>query len=444
MLKIDKSKIKKLMKEKGLRTQEELAEKIGISKSQLSSIISPEYDFLKQDIRDLCNVLDVDIFDITSKEKSKNLSLFSNSEVEIKIVEYKDIEIADDSIDVSTVSSIKKYRVIEFFAGAGGLALGLEKAGFSTVLLNEFDKHAVATLRKNRPEWKVIEEDIVSLVEKGITEHLETNKEIDLISGGYPCQAFSYAGKGLGLEDARGTLFYPFAKVIEELKPKMFLAENVKGLVSHDNGKTLKTMIEVYEKLGYEVKYKIMNALDYGVAQKRERVAIVGIRKDLKEKYNLNYKFPKPYGYRLTLKDVLKDVPESEITDYSMRKKEVMKLVPPGGCWRDLPDEIAKEYMGASYYLGGGKTGMARRLSWDEPGLTVLCSPSQKQTERCHPDEIRPFSVRENARIQSFPDDWEFVGSVSAKYKQIGNAVPVNFAEAIGKSIIDILNKIEE
>lgn len=448
MFKIDKNKIRKLMREKRFKTQEQLAEKMGITKNQLSFIISPEYDFLKSNIRDLCDALGADIFDITSKEKNKNLSLFSNFEVKAETIDYKNmenkIEIVSDLVDVSSVSSQKKYKVIEFFAGAGGLALGLEKAGFSTVLLNEFDKHAVATLRKNRPEWQVIEEDIVTLVEKGISKYLGSDKEIDLISGGYPCQAFSYAGKGLGLEDARGTLFYPFAKVIEELKPKMFLAENVKGLVSHDNGRTLKTMIEVYEKLGYEVKYKIMNALDYGVAQKRERVAIIGIRKDLKEKYNLNYKFPKPYGYKLTLKDILKNVPKSEVTEYSTRKKEVMKLVPPGGCWRDLPEEIAKEHMGASYYLGGGKTGMARRLSWDEPGLTVLCSPSQKQTERCHPDEIRPFSIRENARIQSFPDEWEFMGSISAKYKQIGNAVPVNFAEAIGKSIIDVLNKIDK
>ena len=224
----------------------------------------------------------------------------------------------------------------------------------------------------------------------------------------------------------------------------MFLAENVKGLVSHDKGKTLKVMIDVYEKLGYSVSYKVLNALNYGVAQKRERIVIVGIRKDLKEKYNLEYKFPKEFNKTYTLKDILQNVPSSECPSYSEAKRKVLSLVPPGGCWRDLPDDIAKEYMGASYYLGGGKTGMARRLSWDEPGLTVLCSPSQKQTERCHPDEVRPFSVRENARIQSFPDEWEFVGAVSSKYKQIGNAVPVKFAKAIGLSIIDTLNQIKD
>lgn len=468
LYKIDKNKIREHIKKIGLKNQNELAEKMGITKNQLSAILSPEYDFLKSNIRELCNILNTDITSIISVE-AENLQLFSSGSIELKkekkleknnnlqslnILENLEVleklDIVDNNNDSTNISKennslpSKKYNVIEFFAGAGGLALGLEKAGFSTLLLNEFDKHASSTLRKNRPHWKVLEEDIVTVTEKGISSYLDENCEVDLISGGYPCQAFSYAGKGLGLEDARGTLFYPFAKTIEELKPKMFLAENVKGLVSHDNGNTLKTMIQVYESLGYDVQYKVMNALDYGVAQKRERVAIVGIRRDLKEKYNLEYKFPEPFGYRLALKDILKNVPPSEITPYSEKKKEIMKLVPPGGCWRDLPDEIAREYMGASYFLGGGKTGMARKLSWDEPGLTVLCSPSQKQTERCHPDEIRPFTVRENARIQSFPDDWEFVGPVSAKYKQIGNAVPVNFAEAIGKSLIALLNKIGE
>lgn len=435
MYKIDKEKIRKIMKDKGIANQNELAKKIGITKNQLSQILSKDYDFLKSNIREVCNTLGVDIFDIVSEE----LSLFS---LENLPKEEKKLE---EEVDILKVNPSKSYNVVEFFAGAGGLALGLEEAGFDTVLLNEIDKDAVNTLRRNRENWNVVQEDICSVVEKGVASYFSNpNIEVDLISGGYPCQAFSYAGKGLGLEDARGTLFYPFAKAIEELKPKMFLAENVKGLVSHDKGKTLKVMIDVYEKLGYSVSYKVLNALNYGVAQKRERIVIVGIRKDLKKKYNLEYKFPKEFDKTYTLKDILQNVPPSECPSYSEAKRKVLSLVPPGGCWRDLPDDIAKEYMGASYYLGGGKTGMARRLSWDEPGLTVLCSPSQKQTERCHPDEVRPFSVRENARIQSFPDEWEFVGAVSSKYKQIGNAVPVKFAKAIGLSIIDTLNQIKD
>lgn len=119
-------------------------------------------------------------------------------------------------------------------------------------------------------------------------------------------------------------------------------------------------------------------------------------------------------------------------------------MVPPGGYWRDLPDDLQREYMKKSYFLGGGKTGMARRLSWDEPSLTLTCAPAQKQTERCHPDETRPLTVREYARIQTFPDDWNFAGPVTAQYKQIGNAVPVNLAHALGRSLVKLLNDLEE
>jgi len=334
-----------------------------------------------------------------------------------------------------------KYNVVELFAGAGGLALGLEQAGFNAKGLVEIDKWAVETLKYNRPNWNIINKDITYITDnKGIKNYLNTNEEIDLLSGGYPCQSFSYAGNRLGIEDTRGTLFYNYAEILQELKPKMFLAENVKGLTTHDKGKTIQTMINIFEDVGYDITYKVLNSLDYGVAQKRHRVFIIGIRKDIKYK---DFEFPKPYKKHLTLKDILKDVPDSLCGKYNESKKEVLKYVSPGGCWRDLPDDIAKEYMKTTYYMGGGRTGIARRLSWNEPGLTVLCSPSQKQTERCHPDELRPFSIRENARIQSFPDNWIFKGSLSTQYKQIGNAVPVNLAKEVGLSIKEYLKGIK-
>jgi hypothetical protein len=138
-----------------------------------------------------------------------------------------------------------------------------------------------------------------------------------------------------------------------------------------------------------------------------------------------------------------KDVPESEGQLYPAKKARVMAMVPEGGDWRDLPVEEQKEYMGGSFYLGGGKTGMARRLSMDEPSLTLTCAPAQKQTERCHPTETRPLTVREYARIQTFPDYWEFEGNMTDQYKQIGNAVPVNLAFAIGRSLIRLFNEID-
>ena len=340
-------------------------------------------------------------------------------------------------------SSDTKYSVVELFAGAGGLALGLEKAGFVTKATVELDKWACKTLKTNRPDWNVIEGDITKISQEGIKKYLEDDEEIDLLSGGYPCQSFSYAGNRQGMADVRGTLFSDFAKILEELKPKIFFAENVKGLVSHDGGKTLETMIKVFEEVGYIVQYKVLNSLDYGVAQKRQRIIIIGVRKDIKEQIGEEFEFPTPHDKTLTLKDILQDVPDSPCATYNEKKKEVLKHVKPGGCWRDLPDDVARDYMKTTYFMGGGRTGIARRLSWDEAGLTVLCSPAQKQTERCHPDELRPFSVRENARIQSFPDDWVFEGALSQQYKQIGNAVPVNLVKEVGLSIIKYLDKLQ-
>lgn len=321
-------------------------------------------------------------------------------------------------------------KSIELFAGAGGLALGMQNAGFKHKALIEIDKYATDTLRANFDSEIVWESDITKLNPK----ELQINSEIDVISGGAPCQSFSYAGLRKGIEDARGTLFYDYARFVKYFQPKIFVFENVRGMINHDNGNTLKTILNIFEKLDYKVKWKLLKAVDYEVAQKRERIFIVGVRKDIYKKYG-EYEFPEKINKLLTLKDVLKNVPKSEGAKYPESKRKVLELVPPGGYWRDLPEDIAKEYMGKSYYLGGGKTGMARRMSWDEPSLTLTTSPQQKQTERCHPDETRPFTTREYARIQSFPDSFIFKGSTNNIYKQIGNAVPVNLAYHVGLSI---------
>lgn len=335
-----------------------------------------------------------------------------------------------------------KFSSIELFAGAGGLALGLEKAGFEAVLLNEWDKHACNTLRANRPNWNVIGGDV-----RDIDFSMYRNK-VDFLSGGFPCQAFSYAGKGGGFNDIRGTMFFQFARAIQEVRPKVILGENVRGLVNHDRGRTLATIKQTLKDLGYRlVEPKVLNAVQYRVPQKRERIFIVGIREDLAN--GVQFEWPEPFERVMTMADALKagelydtDVPKSEGQLYPERKKAVLDLVPPGGCWRDLPDEVAREYMKGSYFLGGGRTGMARRLGWNEPSLTLTCAPAQNQTERCHPDETRPLTVREYARIQTFPDEWQFEGSMNNQYKQIGNAVPVNLAKAVGEKLVELLEQL--
>ncbi len=337
----------------------------------------------------------------------------------------------------------RPYTLLELFAGAGGLAIGMDKAGFRSVLLNELDKHACQTLRTNRPDWNVVEGDV------GTLDFSEYKDKVDIVSGGFPCQAFSYAGKKLGFEDARGTLFFEFARAIKEVNPKVIIAENVRGLLNHEDGKTLDAIKNVIDELGYSlVEPRVLKAIFYKVPQKRERLFLIGIRKDLAEKVSFNW--PSPYTRIMTLKDALKagelyntDVPHSPGQKYPTRKSEILAKVPEGGYWKDLPDDLQREYMMKSYFLGGGKTGMARRLAWDEPSLTLTCAPAQKQTERCHPEETRPLTVREYARIQTFPDDWKFSGPLTSQYKQIGNAVPVNLAYAVGRAVVRLLNEIE-
>ncbi len=333
-----------------------------------------------------------------------------------------------------------KYQSIELFAGAGGLALGLKMAGFNHIGLIEFDKFAACTLKTNRSKWNVVCENIENVASRDLEKEFEISKgELDLLSGGAPCQSFSYAGKRLGLEDIRGTMFYHYATFLNKLQPKMFVFEIVRGLLTHDKGKTFKTIFNIFEDQGYAVQYAVLNALDYEVAQKRERLIVIGIRNDLTS--TVKIEFPRKHNRQLVLKDVLKDVPQSECARYSSEKRAIFALVPPSGYWRDIDRDIAKKYMKKSWFMGGGKTGILRRLSLYEPGLTVLTTPQMKQTERCYPLEVRPFSIRENARIQSFPDEWEFVGTVASQYKQIGNAVPCNLAMELGKSIIRALRR---
>lgn len=343
----------------------------------------------------------------------------------------------------SIVNPIRDFTSIELFAGGGGLALGAHLAGFKHLMLNEFDKDACNTLKLNMPDWNVVRGDIHNI------DFSSYKNQVDFLSGGFPCQAFSYAGKRLGFEETRGTLFFELARAVKEVQPKVFMCENVKGLMEHDNGRTLDTIRNVIAELGYTLlEPKVLRAILYNVPQKRERLILIAIRNDLADK--VEFKWPSVCSDFRTLRDAFSkgslydcDVPDSEGQKYPETKRKVMELVPEGGDWRNLPEDVAKEYMKGSYNLGGGKTGMARRLSMDEASLTLTCAPAQKQTERCHPIETRPLTVREYARIQTFPDNWEFCGSLSAKYKQIGNAVPVNLAWAICRSIIRLFNQIE-
>lgn len=364
---------------------------------------------------------------IKARRDDKNYRVFDIHELRRAHDKYVGGDSQQNRYAVLQAKKKTKFTSIELFAGAGGLALGMENAGIKHTLLVEIDKHAASTLKHNRPKWNVKCADAREISYDGVAA--------DIVTGGFPCQAFSYAGNQLGFEDARGTLFFELARCIKEVQPKIAVGENVRGLLAHDDGKTLRAMLSILDDLGYRVAYRILRAQYLDVPQKRERLVIIAVRKDL----DLPILFPKEKDYTISMREALENVPPSPGQEYPKRKHEIMKLIPAGGYWRDLPIKLQKEYMAGSFHLSGGKTGMARRLSWDEPSLTLTCSPAQKQTERCHPSETRPLSVREYARIQTFPDGWQFQGSTSTQYKQIGNAVPVNLGYHVGRCLVAML-----
>ncbi len=306
-------------------------------------------------ITNLADILGVSIATVNSWAKKGKYTLETNKKGQkgFNIQQLKEIpeiaKIINSNWDEEyNVTPLRKYTSVELFAGAGGLAIGMEKAGFHHILLNEFDKVACNTLRTNRPNWNVLEGDIHNVSFK------EYEGKVDFISGGFPCQAFSYAGNKGGFEDARGTLFFEMVRAVKEIKPKVFMGENVKGLFTHDNGKTLQVIRNTISELGYTlVEPEVLKAILYQVPQKRERLILIAIRNDIAEK--VQFKFPSPYKRIMLLRDAFykgvlydTDVPESEGQKYPERKRQIMELVPEGGYWKDLPEDLQIEYMKGS------------------------------------------------------------------------------------------------
>lgn len=213
------------------------------------------------------------------------------------------------------------FTSIDLFAGGGGTALGLSHAGFNHLLVNEADKHAAATLRHNKPEWEVVNEDVRNVNFKKFKGH------VDLVEGGFPCQAFSYAGNKKGFADTRGTLFHEFARAVSEARPKVAVGENVRGLITHDGGRTLSAMLRQLQSIGYRVAWKLVRAQFLDVPQKRERLIIVAVRDDL----DMPLLFPKERDYIITLREAIKDVPEGLGHTYTSQKMKIMDQIPEGG-----------------------------------------------------------------------------------------------------------------
>ena len=327
------------------------------------------------------------------------------------------------------------FAFIEVCAGAGGLSKGFIDEGFTPILLNDNDKHCCATLQKNHPGITIHHGSMVDL---DLSQH--GKMEVDVLMGGVPCQSFSQAGKRAGIQDPRGQLMLRFIEMVRDLEPKVFLIENVKGLKTHQGGKTLESIIAEFAKIGkYNIHVSVLNANDYNVPQNRERIIIVGTHITIPNTFS----FPEKDTTKPVLRDALADCPESDGAQYNELKCSLFNKIPQGGCWVNLPEDLQRSYLGNSYHSGGGKRGILKRLDMDKPSLTLMTTPSQKQTERCHPIETRPLQIREYARIQTFPDDYIFTGSTNQIYKQIGNAVPVNLASALARQVRSMLTPLD-
>lgn len=360
----------------------------------------------------------------------------------------------------------EKYKdnrdVISFFSGAMGLDIGLEKSGLNVVIGQDFEPSCVETMRANG--HNVLDGDIREINPETLLELTGLHVgEPFMVCGGPPCQPFSTAGKRLGINDPRGSLFMDFIRMIDYIRPRFFVMENVKGIVSsplkhvsakerekEDPEQRIGTVLDVilseFDKLGYKTVYGVLDAVNYGVPQFRERFVLIGSRdnEDIFLPMPTHFQMHQNSEYRWkTVGEIIKDLENNpgEYTPLSGERKKYIHMIPEGGNWRDLPEKIIPIAMGGAYQSGGGKVGFYRRLSYHQPAPTITTSPAQKATMLCHPTQDRPLSIKEYARIQQFPDDWIFTGTLSAKYRQIGNAVPVGLAEAIGKAIISTADK---
>lgn len=347
--------------------------------------------------------------------------------------------------------------------------IGLERGGLQTLAINEFDSVACRTIRRNldrvyrdKPP-RIYECDIRSLTPEGLCKDLKIKPgKLFAVVGGPPCQAFSTAGRRLGLNDERGNVFLHFVQIVLILKPKYAIFENVRGLLSapyvhrpHSErgrgfpplsdeekpGGALLHILRMLEEGGYKTTFNLYNTANFGVPQIRERLIFFASRDGKSVPFMVPTHDEIGAGglprWR-TFRDVTKMLKnrECEAAKFPESRLRYYRLLKAGQNWRQLPDALKKEAMGASYYAGGGKTGFYRRIAWDKPAPTLVTSPSMPATDLCHPEELRPLSVQEYAAIQTFPDWYEFEGKLADKYRQIGNAVPCDFGKAVAEHII--------
>ena len=331
---------------------------------------------------------------------------------------------------------MKPLTAVSLFSGCMGLDLGMERAGIRIVASVEKDLVCQKTISLNRPDIPIFD-DVFSVKGKDLVAR--AGGRIDIVIGGPPCQSFSNIGKRGSMEDMRGQALLHYIRLIREIHPRYFVMENVQGILTAErNGKPLMPWIlKQFMKMGYNVGHWLLNSNDFGAPQKRLRVIILG---------NLDGPVHKPDTVlrRPLLKEAIQDLNEpdpKECAKFSPKVAHFLSKIPSGGDWRSLPKPDQDIIMGKTDRTSGGHTSFLRRLSYDRPSPTLVTSPTQRATTLCHPEHTRPLSVAEYRRIQGFPDDWKLSGSVSQKYRQLGNAVPVALAQAIGMALTCTSNK---
>ena len=367
-----------------------------------------------------------------------------------------------------------ELTVVSLFTGAYGLDLGFELAGFRVAVALDISEDSFTNLRVNRPRLPFLLGDIKRFSTEDILKEAGLRPgEVDVITGGPPCQPFSPAGKRQSLRDPRAAPLMDFIRVVKEARPKVFVMEEVPGILSarishvpikerrkrplapeEEPGSAWRVVLGELSKTGYRVAWRVLNAADYGTPQVRERVIVIGVRPDLGKAPA----FPEPTHSRapasllgtlrpwLTLAEALAGVEDHVgYTPLPPKYAKYMRYVPPGGNWRQIPDELRPEAMNAAYSAGGGRMGFYRRLAWFEPSPTLVTSPAMKATMMVHPWEDRPLSVREYLRVQGFPDEWKVAVPVQDAYRLFGEAVPVPLARAIAEAVLAIFaRELEE
>lgn len=381
---------------------------------------------------------------------------FKQSTVDSYLAQHNQEHAAADHCRKST--ELPKIVALSFFTGAGGLDLGMEAAGIHSLLYCENNRECRMTINHNRPDAALIGDinqyealDILRLA------NIPESRDVDVMFGGPPCQAFSTAGARRAFDDARGNVFLRFLKLAADIKPRYLVIENVRGLLStpfptEEGGKpvrggAMRVILNKLDDMGYAVSFNLYNAANFGAAQIRERVVIIAKREGQPAAW-LTPTNSSDAAWGLpqwnTFREVTKNIEQGSqhYIQFPEKRLKFFRMLKAGEYWTSLPKTAQREAMGKALDLGGGKTGFYRRLAWDRPSPTLVTSPIMKATDLCHPDELRPLSIEEYHVIQGFPDDWWIAGELSDIYRQIGNAVPVKLGEAIGQALINDMNGI--